>query len=49
MKHVAPTILFLPYFVRTCMQLLNVIPIMMFTFRIYLLPLDNGLDMGRHA
>jgi hypothetical protein len=36
LKHVAPIILFLPYVIHTCMQCLNMMPIIMYTISIYL-------------
>jgi hypothetical protein len=50
LKHVGPFVLFSPYFIRSCMQLLKYDSHLQYIpFVSTLLPLDDGLDMGRDA
>jgi metal-dependent HD superfamily phosphatase/phosphodiesterase len=51
LKHVAPTILFPPYFIHAYMHamLKHDSYLYCITFVSAVLPLDDGLDMGRHA
>jgi hypothetical protein len=50
MKHVGPIVLFSPYFIQSCMQLLKYDSHLHYLPSVStLLPLDGGLDMGRDA
>jgi hypothetical protein len=50
LKHIAPITLFSPYFIQSCMKLFKHDTYLYYLPSVStLLPLDDGLDMGRNG